>query len=358
MFSFIETWSVGVKAVVVFAGVVAGGYILRTILIKWIEAFSAKTKTRLDDIIIHAIKGPSLLWFVLLGIYLASRLVIHEQPLVRLWVDRVSLVFWIISLTWAAARFAGEAISEYSSKLGEGLPVTSLTRNLAKISVYIIGLLFVFQALHISITPMLTALGVGGLAVALALQDTLSNLFSGMYLMMARQVHVGDYVKLDSGQEGYVADITWRTTTIRALANNNILVPNAKMAQAIITNYTTPEPSLSLIIGINVAYSSDLEQVEKVILEETLAAAEEVPGLLKEPPPLVRLSPGFGEFALNLSLICQIREFADQYLVQHHIRKRLLKRFREENITIPYPHRIIQIENEAHNYPTQGKTQE
>ncbi|RJP73079.1 MAG: mechanosensitive ion channel family protein [Candidatus Zixiibacteriota bacterium] len=338
-----ETWIQIFKALAVFAAVLAGGLILRGLILRWISRLSARTSTQIDDVLIHTIKGPSLLWFAILGLNMGSRVLLQDQPTAQLWVDRFSLVIWIISLTWAASRFLGEAINVYGTKLGGALMVTSLTRNIARITVIIIGGLFILQTFGISIAPVITALGVGGLAVALALQDTLSNLFAGMYLMMAQQVRVGDYVKLDSGEEGFVTDITWRTTTIRALANNAILVPNNKLSQAIITNYYLPETRMSLLINVGVSYDSDPEQIEKILVEETLATADLVPGLLKEPAPFVRFIPGFGDSSLDFTLICQVREFTDQYLSQHEIRKRIFKRFKAEGIEIPFPQRTLHL---------------
>jgi small-conductance mechanosensitive channel len=336
-----NTWIQIFQALAIFAGVLAAGWIIRALLLRWIIRLSARTATRVDDVIVHSVKGPSLLWFAILGLNLGSRVLLHEQPVAQFWVDRFSLVIWILSLTWVASRFLGETINVYGDKLGGALPVTSLTRNIARFTVVIIGGLFILQVFGVSIAPVVTALGVGGLAVALALQDTLSNLFAGMYLMMAKQVRIGDYIKLDSGQEGTVTDITWRTTTIRALANNAILVPNNKMSQAIITNYYLPEPRMSLLINVGVSYHSDPDQVEKILIEETSACTEYVPGLLKDPAPFVRFIPGFGDSSLDFTLICQVREFTDQYLAQHEIRKRIFKRLKAEGIEIPFPQRTV-----------------
>ena len=126
--------------------------------------------------------------------------------------------------------------------------------------------------LGVSITPILTALGVGGLAVALALQDTLSNFFAGFYIMMAGQIRVGDYVKLDSGEEGYIVDISWRSLTIRTLPNNIVVVPNSKVAQANVTNYSLPEKRMSLLIKVGVSYDSEPDQIERILVEEALAS--------------------------------------------------------------------------------------
>ncbi len=333
---------VAFKALACLIGALIVGWLVRSIAIKWIERFSAKTQTRIDDVIIKAVRGPSLLWFIILGLNLASRQV-HHNLIVQRWVDRLSLVMLIVSFTWVSARAFGEIINEYGTKLGGAVPVTSLTRNVARIVIITIGGLFALQALGISITPILTALGVGGLAVALALQDTLSNLFAGMNIMMAKQVRVGDYVKLDSGFEGHISDITWRTTTIKTLANNKVLVPNNKLSQAIVTNYHLPDPRMSLQLQFGVAYGSDPDRVEKILLEEAVKCATEVEGLLGEPSPSVRFIPGFGESSLNFTLTCQIRDFVDQYIIQHELRKRVLKRFRAEGIEIPFPQRTVHL---------------
>ena len=93
------------------------------------------------------------------------------------------------------------------------------------------------NAVGVSITPIITALGVGGLAMALALQDTLSNLFAGIHILAEHTIRIGDFIRLETGQEGYVEDISWRTTRIRMLPNNMVIVPNSKLAQSVVVNY-------------------------------------------------------------------------------------------------------------------------
>ncbi|TLY18330.1 MAG: mechanosensitive ion channel, partial [Nitrospirae bacterium] len=135
---------------------------------------------------------------------------------------------------------------------------------------------------------MLTALGVGGLAVALALQETLSNFFAGVHLLLEKPLRVGDFVKLESGQEGYVVDIGWRTTRIRMLPNNMVIVPNSKITQSILTNYYLPDPTMALLIPVSASYDGDPHHVERVLVEEATKAIGQIPGLLAEPAPFVR----------------------------------------------------------------------
>jgi len=146
-----------------------------------------------------------------------------------------------------------------------------------------------------------------------------------------------------------VHDISWRSTSIRALANNLIIVPNSKLAQAIVTNYHLPEKRMSLLIPIGVDYECDPARVEQILLDEATRAAGEIPGLLAEPPPFVRFIPGFGDSSLDFTLICQVGQFVDQYLAQHELRKRIFERFRQEGINIPFPIRTLHLRSVPEN---------
>lgn len=325
--------------------VLVAGWFVRRVLFRTIRAWAQRTRTQLDDLIVQALYGPFLLWVLILALYLAtqsSELPAHVTSIV----GRILLILWIVSLTLVAARLASALIRHYGNNISSTLPMTTITQNLTSLVVIIAGLLILLNTLGISITPILTALGVGGLAVALALQDTLSNLFAGFYVSLAGQVRAGDYIKLSTGEEGYVTDISWRSTTLRALANNLIVVPNAKLAQAIVTNYNLPERRMSLLIPIGVSYDSDPEIIEKILIEEAIRGAGEISGLLAEPAPFVRFIPGFGDSSLDFTLICQVSEFVDQYLAQHELRKRIFRRFRKEGIEIPFPIRTLHIRQE------------
>jgi len=249
------------------------------------------------------------------------------------WSAKVLLALWIISLTLVFARMSGRLVRVYSTKLEGALPVGTLTEVLATIIIGILGFLTLLQMVfEVDIRAILAALGVGGLAVALALQDTLSNLFAGFYVSIAGQTRIGDFIKIDAGQSGYVQDIGWRSTTLRELGGNLIFIPNNKLAQSIVTNYHLPDRSLGVGITVPVIYDSDPSQVERLLNEVAAAAVGQVPGLLKEPAPSAKFVPGFGKTSMDFTLDCHVAEFADQYLVQHELRKRIYRRFREEGV--------------------------
>jgi small-conductance mechanosensitive channel len=328
--------------IVVIGLILAVGFLVRRLLFAALTRWAQKTSGQLDDIIVRAIRGPFIIWVLMLAIHVASQI----SPLP----ERISnsigktLVFlFIVSLTVVGSKIAGEAVRAYGTRTQGALPITSLTQNVAQLVVIIIGLLILLDSLKISIAPLLTALGVGGLAVALGLQDTLANFFAGIHVSLAGNVRIGDYIKLSTGEEGYVSDITWRTTTVRALSYNLIIIPNSKLSQAIVINYHLPEKRISLSIPVPVSYDCDLDIVEKIVLEEAQKGAQEIPGLLAEPAPSVRLIPGFGNSSLDFTLSCQVAEFVYQFPVQHELRKRILMRFRQENIKIPFPTRTVHL---------------
>jgi small-conductance mechanosensitive channel len=255
-------------------------------------------------------------------------------------IGRVAFVIAASSITFALASLASQSVDAYGPLIGPALPVTSLTRNVAWAMIAGLGLLVILNGLGLSITPMLTALGVGGLAVALALQEPLANFFAGLFITLAGQVRVGDYVKLDSGQEGIVSDFSWRSTRLRMLANNLIVVPNAKLAQAIVVNHHLPSADLAVLVEVGVDYASDLAHVERVAMEVGRQVMREVSGGVPEFEPFVRYHT-FGDSSIDFTVILRAREFVDQYLIKHEFVKRLHTRFTDEGVVIPFPIRTI-----------------
>jgi len=319
--------------------------VLRGIAFRILNKWAGKTETDIDDIIIKAFKTPSLYWCIAIGLYIGVAVSDIQEKYI-FYLSKTIHVIVILSITVAAANLSGKIFSSFIQRSNLPIPATGLVYGILKGVIFVLGFLITLSVLGISITPFITALGVGGLAVALALQDTLANLFAGIHILIEKTIRVGDFIRLETGQEGYVDDITWRTTRVRMLPNNMVIIPNSKLAQSIVTNYYLPEKRMSLLISINVSYSSDPEKVEKILVEEAKKAVGEVPGLLGDPEPFVRFIPGFGESSLDFTLICQVKEFVDQYPVQHELRKRIFKRFGEEGIEIPFPQRTVHLKGE------------
>ncbi|MCU1337935.1 MAG: MscS Mechanosensitive ion channel [Bryobacterales bacterium] len=328
----IENWKQLVWPLVLFVAVLALGWLFRRVLFARLRRWAASTRTQLDDILIESLHGPFLLWVLILAINLATEYSDLPRSVTR-WSGKLLLALWIISLTLALARVSGRLVRVYSARLEGALPVGTLTEVLASVTIWILGFLTLLQQVfEVDIRAILAALGVGGLAVALALQDTLSNLFAGFYVSLAGQIRIGDFIKIDAGQSGYVQDIGWRSTMLKEASGNLVLIPNNKLSQSIVTNYHLPEKKMGIAIVVPVNYNSDPSQVERALSEVASAAVGQVPGLLKEPAPSARLIPGFGDTSMDFTLACHVAEFADQFLVQDELRKRIYRRFREEGI--------------------------
>jgi small-conductance mechanosensitive channel len=318
-------WAVGHVFGAMFGGRVAG----------WLPV----RQQHLAGAIAAIIRKRLPLWALLLGVWLST----GYWPLTAEWhlfIQRGVFVLGALSLTMALAAIVSRLVEGYGGLIAHTLPVTSLTRNLAWALTAVIGILIILNELGLSITPMLTALGVGGLAVALALQEPLANFFAGLFITLAGQIRVGDYVKLDSGQEGYVVDFSWRSTRLRMLANNLILVPNAKLAQAIVINHHLPSQDLAVLVEVGVDYASDLEHVERVVIAVGRDVMTSVAGGVGKFEPFIRYHT-FGESSIDFTVILRGREFVDQYLVKHEFIKRLHARFDREGIVIPFPIRTL-----------------
>lgn len=313
------------------------GLIVRRTVIRRVRRAAAETRSLVDEVILAAVRGPVVLWFFIAGLYGAIQ-VTELDDSVRLLIQSVLVVLVVLSITWAVARVAGAVVQGLAEQAH--IPSATLMTNLARVLVLSIGVLVVLQTLGISIAPIITALGIGGLAVALALQPTLANLFAGIQILAARQLRPGDYVKIASGEEGYVVDVTWRQTTIRQLPNNIIIVPNSQIASTITTNFHLPEPEMSVLVQVGVAYDSDLELVERVTIEVAKEVMNEVEGGVEGFEPFTRYHT-FGDSSINFSVIMRAKEFVNQYLIKHEFVKRLHRRYKTEGIEIPFPIRTV-----------------
>lgn len=220
---------------------------------------------------------------------------------------------------------------------GRSNPDLGATAGVGKAVIWLIGLgidaVLVSDAFGISLAPALTALGVGSLAVALALQDTLSNFFSGLYLVVDKPVRPGDFVRIDPSYEGYVEAIGWRSTRLRTLGSSLVIIPNAALSKAIITNFTLPTPHVATSVRVDVTVDADAERVEAA-LEDEARRSLDIPGMVDAPAPSVALSPGFVDGALAFSVSFYSRSYAEQGAVQHALRMRIAARLKKEGVPL------------------------
>lgn len=332
-----------ISAAIIFSASIVIGLVLDKFVLHRLEKLAQFTPWEGDEIVIASLKGLVFYSCLLAGLYGATlRLPLDER--LGLIVSKLILIIFLLIVTVVMVRLATGFVAHYAEKAV--LPSTSIFINLAKVLAFSLGMLIILQSVGISITPILTALGVGGIAVALALQDTLSNIFAGLHIIATRQIRLGNYIRLDGGEEGYVTDITWRNTMIRSLPNNMVLIPNSKLAGAIVTNYYLPVTEMSVLVQVGVSYDSDLEQVEQVTIEVARKLLQEVTGGVPDFEPFIRYHT-FADFSINFSVILRGQEYTDQYLLKHEFVKRLHQRYRQEGIEIPFPIRTVHLKEQA-----------
>ncbi|MCQ9131437.1 mechanosensitive ion channel family protein [Streptomyces hilarionis] len=331
------------------AGLLAA-FLSRTVL-RWLAKHAKRTRWSGDDVMVDALRTV-VPWAAIAGGAASAAAVLPLKKAVQHTANQSLTVLLIFVVTVSAARVvAGLVRSVTSSRSGVAGSATIFV-NITRILVLAIGFLVVLQTLGISIAPLLTALGVGGLAVALALQDTLANLFAGIHILASKTVQPGDYIKLSSGEEGYVEDINWRQTTVRALSNNLVVIPNGQLAKSNMTNYMRPEQQLTVLVQVGVAYDSDLEHVERVTSEVIAEVMAGVDGAVPDHEPAIRFHT-FGDSRIGFTVILGVGEFSDQYRIKHEFIKRLHRRYREEGIRIPAPTRTVALQQGAVVIPQQ-----
>jgi small-conductance mechanosensitive channel len=315
-----------------------------------LQKLAAGTSWIADDVILGSLRWMGLLWSLLAGMALATIRIEAIPSLLLLFLQRGLLSITFLSLVIVAVRMAMRFVTvvytgKYASQNDHAS--VSILKNSITVLIYLLGLLIGLQALGVPITPILATLGIGGLAVSLALQDTLSNLFSGIWLVASKQIRAGDYVRLSNGEEGYVVDINWRTTNIRQLNNNMIVMPNTIMTSAMMINSNVPAREMSVLIDVGVSYESDLELVERVTIEVGREVMQEVAGGVPHSEPFIRYNR-LQDFSINFTTILRAQEYVSQYVIQHEFIKRLIRRYRQEGIVIPYPIRTLQTPGANH----------
>ncbi|MDQ0994239.1 mechanosensitive ion channel family protein [Streptomyces sp. V3I7] len=311
-------------------------------LLRWLAKHAKRTRWSGDDVMVDALRSI-VPWGAIAAGLAGAGVALPLTRTVQHHVNQILTVWLIIVITVSAARVVTglmRTITQSRSGVAGG---ATIFVNITRVLVLAIGFLVVLQTLGISIAPLLTALGVGGLAVALALQDTLANLFAGIHILASKTVQPGDYIQLSSGEEGYVVDINWRQTTVRQLSNNLVVIPNGELAKSNMTNYTRPEQKLTILLQVGVSYDSDLDHVERVTTEVITETMKEITGALPDHEAAIRFHT-FGDSRIGFTVILGVGEFSDQFRIKHEFIKRLHRRYRDEGIRIPSPVRTVALQ--------------
>ncbi len=318
------------------------GILVERILGRRLQKLAAVTRFKWDDLAAEAVRGLGPVWFTAAGVYVAATIGTLPQ-IVLSGVSNGLMILLIASVALVGMRLAGGSIELYSEQTrGAGaMRSPTLVVNLAKGAIAILGVFIILQNLGIDITPLITALGIGGLAVALALQDTLGNLFAGVQIIVSKQLRPRDYVQLSSGEQGWVTDVKARNTTIQTFPDGNLVsVPNSMLASSIVKNFSFPRTALWVSVEVGVSYASDLEHVERVTREVAKEVLSEIDGGVPGEDPIVFFHT-FADSSINFSVRMMVREFRSQGPIRHDFIKRLHRRFNAEGIEIPFPIRTI-----------------
>ena len=328
-------------------GIVAA-FVFHKLIFPLIVRFTHRTPTDLDSRLVKSVRWPTTLGFVVLGAYLAFTVPLDLTESQQSQVDTVGQALGVMIVITVVVGLLSSAIDWYLASLATSatrvvdLRLLPLIRRVGGVIIYAIGGLLLMDVLGINISPLIAGLGLGGLAVALAIQPTLANLFAGTYVMTEGVIATGDYIQLENGLKGYVVEVGWRSTRIRDWRNNLVVVPNSKFAETIITNFQQPTNAVNVYFECGTSYDSDLYRVEEICLEVMDTVVDSHPMAIKEYGKYFAFD-NFGDSNVNFWLFVQATDRWGSFVVQSDMMKLLHKRFQEEGIVINYPVRTLQF---------------
>ena len=342
-----QAWLDPVLGLVIFGIAVLVSALSHFVIIPLAQRLSHHTETELDDLVFRSVRRPVSLIIMVLGGYLAVVVPTDLATGQREVVNALFTAAAIMSVVLLIGRVLAVTLDWYIAGLdaaqrGAGAHIIPMLRRLAVMAVYVIGGLLALEALGISVSPLIAGLGLGGLAVALAIQPTLANVFAGTYVMTEGVISPGDYIELQGGVAGYVIEVSWRSTRIRTWENNLVVIPNARFAETIFTNYNEPMPPVNVYLTCGVSYSSDLVRVEAVSMDVMNQVLETSPHGVKEYGAYFGFD-NFGESNVDFWLFVQAKDRLASFELRSVLINELHRRFDEDDIVINYPVRVLQF---------------
>ncbi len=341
-------WSGLTAAASIFLASVLIAFIAHKVFFPLSLRIARRIPSNLDSRIINATRWPLNLGIIVVGGYLAVTVPEGIDPrfesLAGKWIGTTALALGVLAMAMALTQVLQWYLEELANRPEQVLDqrLAPLLRRIGTVLIYGLAGLLMLDLLSINISPLIAGLGLGGLAVALAIQPTLSNLFAGTYVMTEGVVSPGDYIQLEGSVAGYVVDVGWRSTRIRTWTNNLVVIPNSKFADTIITNYNRPEPPVNVFLTCGVSYDSNLFMVERVCHEIMEQVLEEGPDGVKEYGGWFGFD-SFGDSNVNFWLFLQAKDRLASFTLQSTVVQRVHERLREEGIVINYPMRTVQL---------------
>ncbi|MDP7627257.1 MAG: mechanosensitive ion channel family protein [SAR202 cluster bacterium] len=345
-----------------FRGIAAAAVLIIFILLALIsrlliQIFLKRIRRRDDpgipEIILESMRGPFGFFLVSTGLLVGYLLAIGiENSILAQLSDTKDLAIkiWkvsvILTATFTVAHVVDRLIDWYLLNIAESTEtkiddtLLPTLRRVLPITIYAAGALVAIDSVGVSISPILAGLGIGGLAVALAVQPTLSNFFAGTYVVTEGELKEGDFIELEGGPSGYVEDVGWRSTKIRSRFNNLVIIPNSRMAESIVTNYFSPTPAMNVVVTCGVSYDANLEDVERFSVEEAQAVINDSDQAIKDVEPFFGFS-NFGDSNIDFFVFLQAIDRTGTFTLKSELIKRIHERFNVEGIEINYPVRKI-----------------
>jgi small-conductance mechanosensitive channel len=337
---FDNAWVAFALSILIWVAIAAG---LLFIVHPLAKAFVRRATTKLDDVV-HILRVPVIVITLLYG-SVRSLVILGLPPDQLLYsVYRFPL---ILILTWVGYRVFRDVLLNYGRTLAKRMKsdvddrLIPALEKVGAVVIVMVGLILAVQSLGYDITLVLAGFGVIGLVIAFAAQDTVSNFFAGIYIMLDRPFRVGDLVEIDENVICTVQEIGLRTTKLYWGKNHTyIIMPNNEMANRKIINYVRPNRRFKTNVKLGVAYKSDLDRVKRVLLE----IARSHPWVLKEPEfePVFRVVD-FGESTILVMLLVWVDDVDHKWHIGSDLREQIKKRFAEEGIEISFPQRVVEI---------------
>lgn len=305
---------------------------LQGMLFHKFHRWAKQSQTTRNSAIIQHVRTSSLLVCIIIPIYFFTWYSGLPQERIVKFLPILSVLF-IICFSFILTGILGIFFQCYMEKMSLQISAARIIPSTIKAVIFIFAGFMILQTIGIKIGPAIAGVGIFGTGVLFILRDALANLAAGFYVLIDKPIKIGNYIKIDSGEEGYVLDIDWRATRIKTLENNILIVPNSKLITASITNFHLLDTKMSITIPILVKYNVDPEMVERVLLEILNDAKNNICGICKMDEPVVRLK-NFGEFGLEFIMNCSIEEHNEQWRINHELRKLILVGFRRKGIEI------------------------
>ncbi|RMD46134.1 mechanosensitive ion channel family protein [Candidatus Pacearchaeota archaeon] len=333
------------RALIVFILVFVVVRVVLYIIGRVLPKLTAKTKTNLDDIIIKKTSTPLTWMAILAGVRFAIGELRIDETLSQT-INEVILTVLIIVASVLIYHVVNAVItvglSEFNKKKkAVNESIIQFFHSIVKIVIFIGAFLVILASWGIEIGPLLAGVGVAGIAIAFALQSTLSNVFGGISVILDKSINVGDVIKLSDGTSGKIVNINLRSTKIVTFDNELIIVPNSKLSEGKIQNIALPEPKARVVVPFGVAYGADVDKVKKIVLSEIRKVKHFVP----EPEPSVKFLE-MADSSLNFKAFFYVDSYTNRYNALDEANTRIYNALNKNKIEIPFPQMDVHLKNE------------